>query len=62
MTIEEQFDAAIIEAKFNEFEIAGFYSDYRLAVKIGMALGYRIALADFQARIDGLNKATSQSC
>ena len=52
MTLEEQFDEAIEKATFNVFEIRGFMSNPKLAVKAGMAMGYKLAQADFEKMMD----------
>lgn len=50
--LEERFNAAIKDAGFNVFEISGFKSKPHLALKAGMAIGYRIALDDIASKQD----------
>jgi len=46
--LEDKFDKAIDEAHFNFLEITGFQKIPMLAVKAGIAIGYRLALDDIQ--------------
>lgn len=47
--LEERFDDEIRKAGFNVLEISGFQEQPMLAVKAGMAIGYKMAVEDFEA-------------
>ncbi len=46
MTVEEQIDKTIQNANFDFLEIEGFKKQPMLAVKVGIAMGYRMALEE----------------
>lgn len=47
MNLEQRFETAINQAEFNYCELKGFSVDPRLALKAGMAIGYRMGTDDF---------------
>lgn len=46
--LEEKFDEAIENAKFNLFEMVGFTKEPALALKAGIAIGYGMAIDDIK--------------
>jgi len=60
MTLDERFDEAIKEQEFTAHMIIGFSADPRLAVKAGMAMGYKMASEDLHEKIlDKIDKTIS---
>lgn len=47
--MEQRMDNKIAESQFSAFEILGFQTKPMLAVKAGMAIGYKMALEDLEA-------------
>ena len=52
--LEERFYKKYDEAKFNVLEMTGFKYSPRLAVVAGIAIGYRMALDDFQPKLEAI--------
>ena len=46
VNLEEKIDRAIESQKFYGFETIGFGHDYKLALKAGAIIGYRIGLQE----------------
>jgi hypothetical protein len=44
--LEERFDQAVKDMNLNAFEIAGMQTRPNLALKAGMAIGYKMRLQD----------------
>jgi hypothetical protein len=58
--LEARFDKAIQDANFNVFEIQGFMGNPSLAVKAGIAIGYRMGMDDTMKEFDVRAKAVKQ--
>lgn len=51
-SMEQRINAAIDARRFNFFEIRGFQSQPRLALIAGAAIGYRMAVEDFERNLN----------